>query len=113
MSNKNTNNKPVNKNAKKKFYNKKKKNVSVEPTFVDVIIRSEIKKNVTREMEFIEYDDATLMWMDKVWEGKTFGSMEQEINQTNIHTMIVDVWREDVFGGRTTLSLNDWMKSQN
>lgn len=51
-------------------------------------------------------------WRTQVWAGKTYGAFGREEANTDIHPLIVQVWREDVMARLTDLSLAQWMKNQ-
>lgn len=81
------------------------------PNKIDVVV----KKAITAPVEAIVVEVAPpspeeMLWRDDVWALRTTGAMGEPHSASSINPLIVDVWREDVAAGVTTLSLAQWLK---
>lgn len=81
------------------------------PNKIDVVV----KKAITAPAEPVVVEIAPpsaeeLAWREEVWALRTTGAMGEKPVSTAVNPLIVDVWREDVVSGATTLSLAQWLK---
>lgn len=81
------------------------------PNKIDVVV----KKAITAPTEAIVVEMAPpspeeMAWREDVWALRTTGAMGEQHTTSSVNPLIVDVWREDVVAGMTTLSLTQWLK---
>lgn len=81
------------------------------PNKIDVVVKKAITAPVEHVVEEIAPPSAEeLAWREDVWALRTTGAMGEKPVASSVNPMIVDVWREDVVSGATTLSLTQWLK---
>ncbi len=81
------------------------------PTKIDVVVKKAISAPAEPVVVEIAPPSAEEMaWRDDVWAMRTTGAMGEKSCTSAVNPLIVDVWREDVAYGATTLSLAQWLK---
>lgn len=92
--------------------NKSKKGAPKEQrSVVDVRVKNTREVVRIEQTPKAEISDSVRGWMEDVLAGNTYGSIEQVVDTTTEHPLIVAIWREDVACGQTNLALSDWMKA--
>lgn len=92
--------------------NKSKKGAPKEQrSVVDVRVKNTREVVRTEQTPKAEISNSVREWRENVLAGNTYGSIEQVVETTKEHPLIVAIWREDVACGQTDLALSDWMKA--
>ncbi len=79
------------------------------PNKIDVVVKKTIT-NPTTAVEIVPVSAQEMSWREDVWAMRTIGAMGETVVDCAVSPLIIDVWREDVTCGATTLSLAQWLK---
>jgi hypothetical protein len=81
------------------------------PSKIDVVVKKAIPAPVeVAVVEVVPPSPEEMAWREDVWALRTTGAVGEQHSMSSVNPLIVDVWREDVVAGVTSLSLAQWLK---